>query len=423
MIDKQNLFNKLQDIFKDSFDISNIKKISPKIRKTSLPIYTCFLYKFLYCSHHFSKEKVACFINSHLLTSFARNSFESKENNINIKCYTNLFNKLKTFYTTYISKSSNTSLAICSIDGTHNNDNKHNVMLNMGFFDSTNLVPIDLICNGQKTKNKEIKYATQYISTHLKDFKNKILVFDRFYSSFDFIKFLITNDLKFIIRQKKNSVDANFKKINKQLRTINIDHIYVKNINSPSKKSNKTSNILIDNSYLFITNLDNTYTDDLIFKLYEQRWGVEIFFGFIKNNFKFQNIMEHDLVSIKKMYICELILYYLKNILKYILNINHQINEKLFLGCIMENLLIKLFNGNLDYNALEIICKLYTKKTYNTKGRHYARISKKPFSKWYVKAYSDLAKYEKIINAIKNKEIYKLNKNEKLIANKIIDIT
>ena len=54
----------------------------------------------------------------------------------------------------------------------------------MGFFDSTNCVPINLIPNGNKSKNQEIKYATQYIHSHLSEFTNKIIVFDRFYSSF-----------------------------------------------------------------------------------------------------------------------------------------------------------------------------------------------------------------------------------------------
>jgi len=363
MKDKLNVLIK---IFAESFDISHVKKYS-KIRKTKLPIYSCFLYRFLYCLPNMSKEKISAYINLKLGTSFARNSFESKENNISIKCYEYLLTKLKNFYSNYISNSSNNSLAICSIDGTYNNNYKHNVNLNMGFFDSTNCISINLIPNGDKSKNQEIKYATQYIKSHLSEFTNKILVFDRFYSSFDFIHFLITNNLKFIIRQKKNTIKSNFKKINKQLRFVQFDHTYSKCVPDPSKKITKNTNYILDDSYLFITNLDHAYDDNLIFNLYGQRWNIETFFGFIKGNFKFQNMLEHDFTSIKKLYLCELILYYLKQSIKHILNINYQINEKLFMSGIIDNILFKLFNGSLEHSDLETICKLYKKKLITKK--------------------------------------------------------
>lgn len=413
--------NALIKIFQESFDISHIKKCS-KIRKTKLPIYACFLYRFFYCLPNMSKEKICAYINTQLNTSFARNSFESKENNISIKCYENLLNKLKTFYSHHISSSSKHTFAIVSVDGTYNNDHNHKEILNMGFFDSTNSVPINLISCKNGSKNKEIFYATKYIASHLTEFKNKILVFDRFYSSFDFIRFLINNKLKFIIRQRNNTIKSNFKKINEQLRFLNFDHMYDKLVPSSSKKLTKTKIISIDDSYLFVTNLDDTYDDDLIFNLYGQRWNIETFFGFIKGNFKFQHMLEHDFTSIKKLYLCELILYYLKQSFKNILNVKHQINEKLFMEGIMDNILFKLFDGSLEYQSLVKLSKLYTKNTFNKKGRKFARISKKPFSKWYIKAYSDATKYERIINAILNKEIWKLNKNEKLIARKIINI-
>ena len=413
--------NQLIKIFTESVDVLEVKKYSKKIRKTQLPIYACFLYRFLYCLPNISKEKICAYINTHLNTSFARNSFESKENNISIKCYENLLNKLKTFYFNNISSSSNNKCAIVSIDGTYNNDYKHKEILNIGFFDSSNSIPINLISCENGSKNKEIFYATKYILSHLSEFNNKILVFDRFYSSFEFIDFLIKNKLKFIIRQRNNTVKSNFKKINEQLRFINFDHTYDKIIPSSSKKLTKTNTISVNDAYLFITNLDDTYDDNLIFNLYGQRWNIETFFGFIKANFKFQNMLEHDFISIKKMYLCELILYYLKQSFKNILNITHQINEKLFMEGITDNILFKLFDASLDYDTLDKLSKSYTHKTFNKKGRKFARISKKPFSKWYIKAYSDATKYKRIINAILNKEIYTLNKNEKLIAHKIIN--
>ena len=44
------------------------------------------------------------------------------------------------------------------------------------------------------------------------------------------------------------------------------------------------------------------------------------------------------------------------------------------------------------------------------------RVSKPPFTKWYVKAYSDFYKYSQIIDCIENNTLSKLNKNLKLEA-------
>ena len=76
---------------------------------------------------------------------------------------------------------------IYSVDGTYNNDNKMDVVLNMGFFNITDNVPIDLCSCGAKNKNKEVKFATKYITENINIFKNNILIADRFYFTYEFI--------------------------------------------------------------------------------------------------------------------------------------------------------------------------------------------------------------------------------------------
>ena len=56
----------------------------------------------------------------------------------------------------------------------------------------------------------------------------------------------------------------------------------------------------------------------------------------------------------------------------------------------------------------------------NLKDRHFPRTSKKPFTKWYLKGYSDLTKYNKIIESIKIGTLSSLNKNLKVIAKNIV---
>ena len=63
-----------------------------------------------------------------------------------------------------------------------------------------------------------------------------------------------------------------------------------------------------------VTNLDkDKYSDKQILDFYRLRWDIEVFFKFIKSNFKFSHLLESDNVN-QKMYICELIISYLLKI-------------------------------------------------------------------------------------------------------------
>ena len=44
-------------------------------------------------------------------------------------------------------------------------------MLNMGYFDVTNGVPIDITYNSHANRNKEVKCCKEYIDAHMDDFK------------------------------------------------------------------------------------------------------------------------------------------------------------------------------------------------------------------------------------------------------------
>jgi hypothetical protein len=57
--------------------------------------------------------------------------------------------------------------------------------------------------------------------------------------------------------------------------------------------------------------------------------------------------------------------------------------------------------------------KNYFEVIYVEKNKNNPRVSKRPFTKWYVKNYSDFYKYAKIIDCIKNGTQEKLNKNLK----------
>jgi len=69
-----------------------------------------------------------------------------------------------------------------------------------------------------------------------------------------------------------------------------------------------------------------------------------------------------------------------------------------------------------------MFCNTYIFFIKNDNDRHFPRCSKTPFSKWYVKDYSESSKYGKIIDALLNKTVDKLHANLKVIAKNILKI-
>ncbi len=89
---------------------------------------------------------------------------------------------------------------------------------------------------------------------------------------------------------------------------------------------------------------------------------------------------------------------------------------------IFNTLLHDLIYNNLDATKIKTFCKNNVVLHKNNKNRSFPRNSKTPFTKWYIKGYSESTKYAKIINAILNKKTNALNKQLKKIAMTIISI-
>src|SRR5919109_319573 len=66
-------------------------------------------------------------------------------------------------------------------------------------------IPIDIESFGREGKNKEVKSATSYIKKNVSKFKNTIIIGDRAYFCYEFMKFLDKNGIYFIIRSKGNA--------------------------------------------------------------------------------------------------------------------------------------------------------------------------------------------------------------------------
>ena len=405
-----------------------------------------FTYSFLGTTH----ESICSALNLKYNENFSRQAYAKKENHIPLDIYVNIFNDLCTYYDSHFNKN---PIKIIGIDGTYNRDKKYNEHLNMGLFDISNSIPIKLESFGKNGKNNEVKCFKKMFNNDPDLFKSAIIVADRAYFSYDLMKFLTDNNIKFIIRAKsdaKNLIKStniqksnpNYKHIidlQDNVRVIKCNSEYTKTIyprkNNIKNKRNidkvEKNVITLKNDCNLITNLldVNTYSDTLCLDLYRSRWDIEVFFKFIKSTYKFSFLTENDHISNKKSYYCMLSVELIAKIIsesyvkkqKIILD-NKKVNRSNLIIGIRDNLLIDLINDNISTDTFSKFCKSYIKLYEVIKNRSYPRISKKPHSKWYVKNYSNHAEIIKIINAIKTKNLNALNKNLKSKAKYILKI-
>lgn len=155
-------------------------------------------------------------------------------------------------------------------------------MLFMCYYDVTNSVPIDITFKNNN-HNNEVSLAQKWINKNKNKCTNSIIIADRAYFKYDFFSFLISNNIKFVIRIKNNFKNKNIN----NCRYINKEFIINKKVYN--RKTKKTNTIKCTNKYSLIMNLDkNEYTDKKILDIYNKRWDIEVYFKYIKNNLKFK---------------------------------------------------------------------------------------------------------------------------------------
>lgn len=433
-------------IFTDECDYKKINDISTvKLRNciNGIPLTDVFYYSMMYTKKESTKEFIVSTINGQSKNSFTRQGFQGKEDNIPDKCYENIFNNIRNYYIN--NYTTNTGFKLFGIDGTYRNNQKMDEILNMGIHNITDGIPIDIKSYGKENKNKEISSITDYITVHLDKFEHSIIVGDRGYFSYDFMKFLIDNNLKFIIRAKGDGDNLNhtitLKKtapnyntimyVRNNVRLIKYNNVMTKLINACGSKKRKRDHVVeFINNCNIVTNLpvNETYSDNNILTMYKSRWDIEVFFKYIKSVFKFQHTKEIDDKNVRKRLLCELSLVYLCKIIeKYYIGTNDmknnkKINKTNLMNGIYSSLLMEIYNKKLTTRKLNKFCSDFIKIIDVKPDRHFPRTSKTPFTKWYVKGYSNQVKYMNIVDALLNDTVDKLNKNLKTIARKIKSI-
>lgn len=416
-----NVDANINDYFKNKNIITRTKKVS---------YGDAFLFSLLNSLKNSTKENVTSNLNYLNGTDVHRTSFQKKANKIPLSIYNDIYESLLKILSEL--KDKNIGKELLSIDGTYNNTNLNGpgqleTSLNMGIYNSTNKIPIELKFSGAKNKNNEIQELKKLISSSSIDFKNIIIICDRAYFSYKFFDFLNKNNISYVIRVKNNNKikqnDYNYRLVNHTGNNIFEHNMY----NQTIKLNEKIECNLV-------TNLDvKDYDDNTIKDIYMKRWDVEIFFKLIKHNFNFSCLRLSDKIKKvedyeKKNKIIMIVLLLtsiiekldIKTRIKNVKNskYTYKINKTLLITNI-DKILIYLMRGTFTTDKFMSFCKSFIKFNNIKPNRKNERIAIQPFSKWYIKQYSNHNSITLIIIAKLNETVEKLNKNLKLIANKI----
>jgi len=435
------LTNDLNDIFKnvetEIKDILNAKNIKTRTRKISFMDSLC--YKFKYAKKHTTQKEI---INDHKYENNIicnNTAFYKKENKIPLEYYDNIHNRVLSLHNKYVKKS---KYNIVGIDGTYNNTNLKNdkkleTSLNMGFYNITHKIPLELKLKGER--NTEIESFISILNDNKFDTEDIIFVFDRAYYSYDLINYLDSKNIKFVIRIKNNCLYINNKKGKKSPKQIP-EHCRFINYSFYTDSLRELLNKKTQNTDLYkvtqkiscsvVTNLNDKFKDDDIRQIYNSWWQIEEFFKLVKSNFRFSNLREHNKntdITYHKLYYIIRINCILENIFESICDSDINYNSDKFNIKIDKTAIIKgLFKvvpdiifSRLTYSKLLCFFNTYINFCYCKKDAHNPRTSKIPFSKWYVKDYHAKYDIEKIFDAYNDPDI-EINKN---LKSKSKDIT
>lgn len=189
--------------------------------------------------------------------------------------------------------------------------------------------------------------------------KNAIYLMNRGYCDFERFNAINNKEAYFVTRLKKSIRFQNSSKIDRSTGLI-FDQIgYLASKYAKQKYQNKVRIVKYNDSehevvYLFLTN--NLELDALtICKLYKQRWQIELFFKWIKQNLHIERFFGQSENAVKLQIWIAICAYLLVAILKKRMNINTELSQILhFLSNVLfEQIPIQGLFSNLDYKTEE----------------------------------------------------------------------
>jgi hypothetical protein len=428
------ILNKTKIFFKDEIK----KNTKTFIYKSKITIEDLLTYRFSYIEKGTVFTRIVGKINNDKLNNnnsntFKYNAIATKDKQISSINYKNLYNYLFT----ELDKIFKFNNKIIIIDGTYSNTNiKHNgdveTSMSLIFYDPINNLNLDSNFTGGDKKNNEKIKLQEYILANLDCFKNKTIIADRAYHCYDFFKFLNNNNIKFIIRMKDKDAknkNKNFEMIKDDIKIYKHNCKNTKTVYDKDKKQVKKEKLEI---VKLATNIKNL-KEDKVFELYNKRWSVEESIKQLKSNFKFQVLNEQKEDNYQKIFYCELIEMLIKTCLIKLYDIKNnkniknntkdtdkdknknkiiKLNENLIISGIKDILIKDVIEGSITLEKINNFFESHFIKHQNKTNRSNPRVSKIPFTKWYVKKYHELYK-EKIKSCNNELKIIKvLNKDD-----------
>ena len=158
------IFYDFENTIKKSVEDTN----NIKTRKRDISFIETLLFKFFYSVPSNTKMKIISSFNFDNDTSLTRQAFDYRDNSISVNFYVSLYTKISNLYKKLMNIDIKTPIII-AVDGTFNNINSLNkkdnleTSLNMGYYDVTNDMPLEISIEGNNKKNNELFILRKYL--------------------------------------------------------------------------------------------------------------------------------------------------------------------------------------------------------------------------------------------------------------------
>ena len=395
---KSKLINKLKKISKEMqlFLKENNNMCVDRTRKNN--IFDAILYKLYYTRYASTQQKTVIRLNqfkkNKLKTS--RQAISKKENKLSSSFYEKLSNFLADQINANFNFDHKYTRQIIAVDGTFptllksltNDGYKANkkgesvTPLVSGLFNVTSNYPVtlDLV----KTKN-ERKAFYNFIKNKDK-FRGNVFIFDKGYVSEKLFRYMNNNDLLYICRLRDNSCYIS-----------NKDNII---INENGMKIRIIKYVINGKSYHMATNVYD-YNINLIRQIYHDRWQIEEYFKYIKQNMNLAKINEKRENSIKKLILSQLIVsqiaFIFVNANKGHKNKDKILNKSVLTDGFYDKFLYNFFQ-NAKFSKYFLLNFIKTHMIYidTNRGKSVKHTCKRSNFRWYFKKYFKNVKSENI---------------------------
>jgi hypothetical protein len=202
-----NYINELNITFKKYINyktINNYNSIQMRNMPNGIQLVDTFLYCFKYAQLNATKEGIVSQLNTSSDKNFTRHAYDTKLKNLPVNVFESLFEEIRSicYHMTISYNKNNPHFRPIAVDGTYNLNSDYGLILNMGYYDTLNNIPVELNFGKTSDQNLEVNKFKEQVLMDLESFKDVIFICDRLYFTYDLLEFLILHNLKFIIRCK-----------------------------------------------------------------------------------------------------------------------------------------------------------------------------------------------------------------------------